>query len=186
MDWLLFLPQLPSNPSSLRVTVWRKMRAAGALGLQNGVWVLPDLPEQQKFTSELLLSLQNQGATGQIFKVSPLTNDIEKEIFARFRADREEEYTELIEKSSALLEEITEEISVEKYTFAELEETEQEMQKLEKWLEKIQKRDFTVAKNAEESVQIMHQCQNALREYSKQVYIKQGMEAETDIDYLDQ
>ena len=34
MKWLLFLSQLPANPSRLRVAVWRKLRAEGALGLQ--------------------------------------------------------------------------------------------------------------------------------------------------------
>ena len=40
--WLVFIPQLPSSPSSLRVLVWRRMRTAGAAALQQGVWVLPD------------------------------------------------------------------------------------------------------------------------------------------------
>jgi len=53
MDWILFLSQLPTNPSSLRVTVWRKMRANGALGLQNGVWMLPDRSEQIHFLQDL-------------------------------------------------------------------------------------------------------------------------------------
>ena len=57
MEWLLFLSQLPAHPSSLRVNVWRKLRASGALGLQNGVWVLPDQPEQAKFLENLLDSI---------------------------------------------------------------------------------------------------------------------------------
>ncbi len=39
--WLLFCPQLPATPSSPRVMVWRRMRSAGSVGLDNGLWILP-------------------------------------------------------------------------------------------------------------------------------------------------
>ncbi|HEX9013956.1 MAG TPA: Chromate resistance protein ChrB, partial [Anaerolineaceae bacterium] len=72
MKWLIFLSQLPAVPSSLRVSVWRKLRAAGALGLQNGVWLLPHDPERVKFLEDLLVAVQAQGAAGQIFSAVPL------------------------------------------------------------------------------------------------------------------
>ena len=53
--WLVFIPQLPSSPSSLRVLVWRRMRTAGAAALQQGVWVLPQTPEHEQFLREVLL-----------------------------------------------------------------------------------------------------------------------------------
>lgn len=31
MEWLLFTSQLPASPSRLRVMVWRRMKAAGAV-----------------------------------------------------------------------------------------------------------------------------------------------------------
>ncbi len=56
--WLLFVSQLPASPSSLRVMVWRRMRASGALGLQNGVWVLPHRQEHERFLQQLLQSFE--------------------------------------------------------------------------------------------------------------------------------
>lgn len=70
MNWLLFLPQLPASPSTLRVMVWRRMRATGALGLQNGVWLLPHIPDMKHFTEELMNYLQEHGAKSYIFEVS--------------------------------------------------------------------------------------------------------------------
>jgi hypothetical protein len=58
MNFYMFLSQIPANPSSLRVNVWRKLRAAGALGLQNGVWVLPKGSEQKEFLEGLLETIQ--------------------------------------------------------------------------------------------------------------------------------
>lgn len=152
MNWLLFLSQVPSQPSSLRVYVWRKLKAAGALGLQNGVWILPDTPEQRAFLESLLASVQEQGATGQIFTVTALAPAIEADIQERFRADRDEEYVEFIERSHVLLRELETETAKEKFTFAELEENEPDLERLSDWLEKIMARDFLTANKQAEAV----------------------------------
>ena len=39
--WLLLLVQLPSTPSSARVTLWRRLRSIGATTMVNSAWVLP-------------------------------------------------------------------------------------------------------------------------------------------------
>lgn len=176
MNWLLFLSQLPTKPSSLRVTVWRKMRAAGALGLQNGVWILPDMPEQTTFLKELLSSVQSQGANGQIFTISPLNPAIEKDILDNFRADRDEEYAEFIERSQEVLAEIKKETSKQKFTFAELEEIEQDIQRMEAWLGKIRKRDFAMVGLTHQALEILNSAKLAFDQFSSQVYARQGLE----------
>lgn len=173
MDWLLFLSQLPANPSSLRVNVWRKLRAAGALGLQNGVWVMPKLPEQAKFLEDLLSNIRSQDANGQIFTVTAMSKEIEMDILSRFSSDRDEEYAEFEERSLAFMAEINKETNNQKFTFAELEENEQDFQRLTKWLEKIQKRDFMSGESARKAEEIFELCRSALEAFSTKVYIHQ-------------
>ena len=43
--WLLFIHQLPSHPSNLRVTTWRRLQQIGAIALKQAVYVLPDTPD---------------------------------------------------------------------------------------------------------------------------------------------
>ncbi len=174
MNWLLFLSQLPATPSSLRVSIWRKLRAAGALGMQNGIWVLPDQPDQIKYLEDILISIQNQGASGQIFRVSPINEAIEQEILSRFRADRDEEYTEFLERCQEFLLEIKKESGKQKFTFAELEENEQDFQRLTNWLDKIQKRDFIGGEKAQEAVITFQHCLNAFEAFSIEVYNRQA------------
>lgn len=174
MNWLLFLSQLPTTPSSLRVNVWRKLRAAGALGLQNGVWMLPNHPEQIAFLEDLLDSIQKQGASGQIFSVAPLNEPVEQDLLARFRADRDEEYAEYLERSQEFLAEIEKESAKEKFTFAELEENEQDFQRLANWLEKIQKRDFTGGEKAQEALARHQKCASVLEGFTNEVYNRQA------------
>ena len=182
MNWILFLSQLPTNPSSLRVTVWRKMRANGALGLQNGVWMLPDVPEQNRFLQELSESIQKQGAGCQTFKVRPLDTVMEKEILERFISDRDEEYSEFIERCQDFQTEIARETEKQKFTFAELEENEQDLQRLTTWLEKIQKRDFTGGGKAQLAANLFENCKSIFEVFSTAVYNRTSNEPATGSD----
>jgi len=169
MNWLLFLSQLPATPSSLRVTIWRKMRAEGALGLQNGVWLLPDRPEQLAFVQELSEFVKKQGAGSQVFKVSPLSGEVEEEILRRFSEDRAEEYAELKEQCADFLAEIDREIGRQNYSFAEYEENEQDLNKLETWFEKVKQRDFVGSEQARQAEQWMEKCRQQLQHYASMV-----------------
>lgn len=177
MEWLLFISQLPASPSSLRVNVWRKLRAAGAMGLQNGVWLLPNAAEQARFLDELLQWVKNQGAGGQVFTVAPLNESVQQDILARFQADRDEEYAELHERCVEFLAEIDKETGKQKFTFAELEENEQDLLRLQGWLEKIQKRDFTGGEAARQAGEDLEHCRLALEAFSAEVYRRQAPEA---------
>ncbi len=176
MHWLLFLPQLPASPSTLRVMVWRRMRAAGALGLQNGVWILPHTPQQVGYLNEILRYLQEHAAAGHLFEVSTLSQSFEDDLLKQFRADRDEEYTEFSERCQALLTEIERETRQGKFSFAELEETETDLDKLKGWLGKIKARDFFKADLQAAARRDFERCQMAYQAFASQVYASQGIE----------
>ena len=46
--WLLFVHQLPSNPSNLRVRTWRRLQQLGAIPIKQAVYVLPDTPSARE------------------------------------------------------------------------------------------------------------------------------------------
>lgn len=173
MKWLLFTSQLPTSPSSLRVMVWRRMRAAGALGLQNGVWVLPFGKEQQRLAAELLAYLQEQGAQGQSFAAHALSEAVEQDLLKRFQAQRDEEYTELVERCDAMLAELARETAKTKFTFAELEENEADLQKLESWLVRIKARDHVGGEYAKEAARAIQSCRKALKTFAEGVYARE-------------
>jgi len=176
MNWLLFLSQLPTTPSSLRVTVWRKMRAQGALGLQNGVWILPDQPEQTRFLSELADTIQKQDAGSQVFKVCTLDEVVEQGIMERLRDDRAEEYAELKEQCADFLAELEKEIKRKNFSFAEFEENEQDLNKLETWFGKIQHRDFLGGDQADQAAGWLEKCRAEFQRFSAQVYANEDQD----------
>lgn len=46
--WLLLIHQLPPKPSYLRVKVWRRLQALGAVAVKNSVYVLPNTEEARE------------------------------------------------------------------------------------------------------------------------------------------
>ena len=46
--WLLLVYRIPREPTAGRVFVWRKLKALGAVALQDAVWVLPRTPRTQE------------------------------------------------------------------------------------------------------------------------------------------
>ena len=174
--WLVFIPQLPSSPSSLRVLVWRRMRAAGAAALQQGVWVLPQTPEHEQFLRDVLREAQQQGGSGILMVATPLDADQAAEVIERFRADRDQEYQEFEVQCRDFLAEIAKETTARNLTFAALEENEHDLQKLHTWLEKIRARDFFGALQARTAVDALSACENALRGFAEAIYAREGLQ----------
>jgi ChrB-like protein len=174
--WLVFIPHLPASPSSLRVLVWRRMRAAGAAALQQGVWVLPQTPEHEQFLRDVLREAQQQGGSGILLVATPLDADRAVEVVERFRADRDEEYGEFGVQCRDFLAEIAKETTARNFTFAALEENEHDVQKLHTWLEKIRARDFFGALQARTAADALAACERALHDFAEAIYAREGLQ----------
>jgi hypothetical protein len=178
--WLLLLAQLPSSPSSARVALWRRLRAAGATGMVTSAWVLPQTAPHTEFFGRLLETVRTQGGNGFVLTISMASPDVNQEITGRFRADRGREYDEFTEHCAAFLDQIAKETRAEKFIFAELEEGEQDLEKLTRWLPKIQARDFFPDERATQAEELLQRCRGALGGFSQQVYTAEGIQESAD------
>jgi hypothetical protein len=173
--WLVLLAQLPSKPSSARVAMWRRMRAAGATPVVNGAWMLPHTTAHEDFFEQSREGVVGRGGTGFVLRVSGSSPESNESIVRLFQSDRSREYDEFAERCAAFLSEISRESAAEKYTFAEMEESEQDLKKLARWLPKIQARDFFPNGRKDQSVVLLAQCRRALRDFSRAVYKVDGV-----------
>jgi len=178
--WLMFIPQLPSSPSSLRVLVWRRMRAAGAAALQQGVWVLPQTPEHEHLLRDVLGEAQQQGGSGLLMVATPLDAEQAAEVITRFHADRDEEYREFGVQCRDFLAEIAKETAARNLTFAALEENEHDLQMLHTWFGKIHVRDFFGAPQAHAAAEALAACERALHAFAEAIYAREGLQGHTE------
>ncbi|CAA0127345.1 Protein ChrB [Mycolicibacterium vanbaalenii] len=175
-QWLLLLAQLPASPSSARVALWRRARAAGAAGLHNGVWVLPESAAHRALFTQLAATVREHGSAF-VLTVAADGHEVDGDIVARFDADRAREYDEFSERADEVLAEIAKETRREKFTFAELEEIEHDLDRLITWLAKITTRDFFPGARATAAAEAVQQCQQALSDFAQAVYRAEGLAA---------
>jgi hypothetical protein len=184
--WLLFLAQLPSRPSSARVALWRRLRAAGATTMVNGAWVLPETDSHATFFDQLREVILGQGGTAFILNIPESAPEVDEAIVQRFQGDRAREYDEFTERCTAFLDEISKETHAGKYTFAEMEEGEQDLEKLARWLTKIRERDFFPDEHRQQSATMLARCRSVLDGFSQAVYIAEGVQEAADSATPDQ
>jgi hypothetical protein len=139
--WLVLAYTLPAEPSRLRVSIWRRLRKIGAIYLDEGVWVLPNTDALSGEVRNILRDIENFGGTASAFAARDLDVTQSERLRQRVLAARDEEYAELQGQCERFFLHVEHAISTERYTFAEVEELEEELSKLERWLQEISSRD---------------------------------------------
>ena len=74
------------------------------------------------------------------------------------------------EQCGKLLSELEKETDIGHFTFAELEENEADLQKLESWMSRVRSRDFFASPSAADAEAKLSECRNALSAFADQVY----------------
>jgi hypothetical protein len=174
-SWLVFLPQTPATPSSLRVLVWRRLQQAGAVNVQSGAWFLPQKKEHLQLLQQLLAQIEQQGGSGFVLEAATLDEAMQERLIARFQFERTQDYQEFTERCQRFLQELEKETHAHKFTFAELEENEHDLLKLTRWLRKIQQRDFFPGSSSQEAQTLLAGCRRALHTFTAAVYEQEGL-----------
>jgi hypothetical protein len=146
----------------------------------NGAWALTNTEPHAELLGQLREGILRQGGTAFVLTVQASSPEVTEAIVRRFRADRGQEYDEFAERCAALLDEITREGTAGKHTFAELEESEQDLEKLARWLAKIRQRDFYPDDRQEQSSDLMARCRAAVQSFSLAVYAAEGLQEAAD------
>ena len=171
IEWLMLNFTLPKEPSRLRVSVWRKLKKHGSVCIGQSMWLLPISDENIGFFNDVSAEiLQNKG-TAYVLKSSFIRYDINQiSIVELFNRARDVEYGEFLEKCEDFFEEIKKETESKNFTFAELEENEDEYHKLEDWLVKISRRDFFNAQLKKQSQDKLDECKEMFNDFSEIIY----------------
>lgn len=170
MTWLLLTYKVPPEPAAKRVALWRRLKGLGAIYLQNGVCLVPKTDEHVRRLKVLANDVSEMGGEAVLLETVALDADQESKVTGRFNADRNEQYSEFLERCDGFEKEIDKEVAVNKFTYAELEKGEVDLTKLKGWLEKIRKLDFYGADLAVEAQRRLEVCEGLLDDYAQRVF----------------
>jgi DNA-binding transcriptional regulator PaaX len=105
--WLILIYHLPREPSRHRVAVWRKLKALGALYLQDGAAALPDDAVTREQLEWLQLRVREAGGEATLWEALPNTVAENRALVEEFRALREAAYRDLVDAAGKLRQKVT-------------------------------------------------------------------------------
>jgi hypothetical protein len=158
--WLL-LSISTGRDASLRVFAWRKLRKLGAVYLHQSVCLLPNIPRVAKAIDPVLGRIRSQGGRVRILTVALQDHDHEA-LAAEQRDERDDEYGEVVERVPQFLAEIEMETARGRATYAEVEESEADLERFEKWLASIADRDYFQAPRGADARLAVQRCREVL------------------------
>jgi hypothetical protein len=100
---LLLLVGLPPAPSSLRVRVWRRLRALGAVALKRSAHLLPDTPDRYEDFQWLAQEIQREGGEATLIRVQQIENLTAADVDRLFHEPRDADYRQLAVRYRKLL-----------------------------------------------------------------------------------
>lgn len=170
MGWVLLTYKLPGDGSSARVAVWREVRRSGALQVQRSVVAFPDDPAFQRAVERFRALVAEVGGETVALRAEPYSEGDGGRLLEAWNAARDAEYAELTAECGKFLAEIDHEFAIGKFTLAELEEEESELEKLERWHARVTARDVHAAAGSQAAAEALANAKDALERYSAAVF----------------
>jgi hypothetical protein len=101
--WVLFMPTIPAKPASVRVKIWRRLQAIGAVGLRGSVYALPNREECVEVFEWVSRELRELGGQASICEGRFLDEASDDDIERRFIDARNADYTEIAAAAKLLM-----------------------------------------------------------------------------------
>jgi hypothetical protein len=168
--WLLLVYQLPKGSSSARTAIWREVRRLGVLPLQHAVCLLPLSEENRAACERIARRVEGYGGEASILETASPTEGWHERTVLRFNAARDEEYEEVVDETERFREEIERERRKGKFTFAELEDEESNLEHLHRYLAQVEARDAFGAEGRARAAEEVGRCAEVLEAFAQEIY----------------
>jgi len=176
--WLLLIYRIKAESSGRRTYVWRQLRQLGAVYLQQAAAVLPDRPELRVELDRLGQRIRSAGGEASLLETVSPSPAWEEELVARFNAARDAEYDEVVDSVERFEDEIRRETRKKRFRFAELEESETDWEKLQRWFARLTERDMFGAPGRSIAEAALAHGRTLLDEFTQEVYRHEGLDAD--------
>ena len=168
-DWLLITVSTPPGGSStLRVYAWRNLRSLGAHYLQQSVCLLPATPTTTRAAARVVTRLRAEGGQGEMLRIRLTDSKQEAAVIDALQRERTDEYHELVESTQQFHEELQQERRRGRTTYTELEESDADLARHQKWLAAIRARDYFEAPGGQDATAAVTSCEEALARFESE------------------
>jgi hypothetical protein len=166
-SWVLVAYRAPREPSTARVAAWRRLHRLGGLYIGPSVCLIPHGLTEQRVLDQVADGVRSAGGTFDVLVVESFAEDAQALLVDRFNSARDAEYAEVVERALALQAELEREGEQGKFTFAEVEENDADLGKLQRWLKTVSERDLFGAQGRGEAEQAVAEAAAALQRFAE-------------------
>ena len=100
--WLLLIHQLPAKPAYVRVKIWRRLQALGAVTVKNAVYALPASDDSREDFAWLAKEIEEAGGEAIVCEAALVEGLNDHELKGLFDAARDEDYARIAEEARAV------------------------------------------------------------------------------------
>jgi hypothetical protein len=168
VTWLVLVYKVPASPSRMRATIWRRLKALGAVYLQHGVAALPRSAAAERALRSLCEEIRAFGGIAQLLHCHAIAG--QTEVAATYNRAREHEYRELVCLCQDFAGRVERLIAERCVSYVELKKHDEWLTKLKRVLPGIQARDVLGAPGRDDAVNAVAQCEEILEVWSAFLY----------------
>jgi len=96
--WILLIYRIPTQPSRLRLQIWRRLQALGVYYLQDAVCVLPDRPELEVEMRDIGTAIRQMGGTATLFSSHSIQPEEDCQVVDGFKQLADDRYAAIVKR----------------------------------------------------------------------------------------
>lgn len=170
----MVLYDIPSEPSRLKVRLWRDFKRIGAIYPPMSVCIIPDNKQNEHEIQRIINRVFKDGRLMRIRGKSVGEND-QTNILHMFRTARDKQYEEILEECQEFIDEIYLNIKSKKTTQEEAEEMEESLNGLKRWFDRVKTLDWGQKSNAAIKIEkSLEKCEEVMNKFSHLSHPKQS------------
>lgn len=162
-EWILLVHLLPQKPTKLRVHVWRRLQALGALPIKNSVYVLPFSEKTNEDFQWIRQEIESSGGEASLFRAGSVEGATDEEIVTLFRKVRDEDYARLTTEFDGLRGAFREQVKGNSLSTAKLAQYQADFSKLRQELDRVASIDFFDAPQGRKARDAFDKCLGAIQ-----------------------
>ena len=169
MGWRIVTYRLAGDGSSQRVGIWRELRRRGAVSLQTATWAMPTGDQFDEGLERAVGMVRRSGGSALVVDVDPASPAV-AELEGLYNLERDAEWGEFISECGKALAELADEVAREKFTLAELDEEEHNVDRLRRWYRELRAKDLFAAAGSATAEIRLKEVVEALEAFAERVY----------------
>lgn len=170
MKWRIVTYRLNADGSAQRVAVWRELRRRGAVALQTATWAIPSGESFDEGLTKAVALVRRSGGQVLVADIDP-TSPAVAELESLYSTERDDEWAEFTSECDKAIAELAGEVAKEKFTLAELDEEEHNVDRLRRWYRELRAKDLFGAPLAATAEARLKETAEALDDFAERVYL---------------